>query len=71
MSNCRAVTTPIVKNNDTEISSLNTEFPYRQAVGALMFLMCGTRPDIAYAVGVVSRNLKNEMSLELKESFAI
>lgn len=57
MSNCRAVTTPIIKDNNTEISSLNTKFAYRQAVGALMFLMCGTRPDIAYAVGVVSRKL--------------
>lgn len=58
MSNCRAITTPIIKDNNTEISSLNTEFPYRQAVGALMFLMCGTRPDIAYAVGVVSKKLE-------------
>jgi transposase InsO family protein len=59
MSNCKAVTTPIVKDNDTEESSRNSEFPYRQAVGALMFLMCGTRPDIAYALSVVSRNLEN------------
>lgn len=57
MSNCKAVTTPIVKDNDMEESPLNSEFPYRQAVGALMFLMCGTRSDIAYAVSVVSRNL--------------
>lgn len=59
MSNCNAVSTPIVKDNDTEESPRNQEFPYRQAVGALMFLMCGTRPDIAYAVSVASRNLEN------------
>lgn len=58
MSSCKAVTTPIVKDNDAEESPLNSDFPYRQAVGALMFLMCGTRPDIAYAVSVVSRNLE-------------
>lgn len=59
MSNCNAVTTPIIRDNDTEESPQNNEFPYRQAVGALMFLMCGTRPDIAYAVSVASRNLEN------------
>lgn len=35
----------------------NENFPYREAVGALAYLMVGTRPDIAYAVGVVSRKL--------------
>ena len=59
MSNCNAVSTPIVKDNETEESPRNENFPYRQVVGALMFLMCGTRPDIAYAVSVVSRNLEN------------
>ncbi|KAG2871790.1 hypothetical protein PC117_g28168 [Phytophthora cactorum] len=29
--------------------------PFREAVGALMHLMTATRPDIAYAVGYVSR----------------
>ena len=34
-------------------------FPYRQAVGALMYLMLGTRPDLAYSVGFISRTLEN------------
>ncbi|GKC02760.1 hypothetical protein Tco_0994370 [Tanacetum coccineum] len=33
--------------------------PYENAVGSLMYLMLCTRPDIAYAVSVVSRYLAN------------
>lgn len=58
MENCKAVATPILKQankNDTEAAA--APFPYRQAVGALAYLMTGTRPDIAYAISVVSRNL--------------
>ena len=36
-----------------------TKFPYRQAVGALMYLMLGTRPDLADSVGFISRSLEN------------
>ena len=33
--------------------------PYQSAVGSLMYAMLCTRPDIAYAVGVVSRFMSN------------
>jgi hypothetical protein len=33
--------------------------PYSSTVGSLMYAMVCTRPDIAHAVGVVSRYMKN------------
>jgi transposase InsO family protein len=61
-NSCKAVATPMVKLSREEITESGkvdnkTSFPYRQAIGALMFLMIGTRPDLAYSVGYLSRVL--------------
>nr|GEU73717.1 retrovirus-related Pol polyprotein from transposon TNT 1-94 [Tanacetum cinerariifolium] len=45
-----------VRDYDVERMS---KVPYANAVGSLMYLMVCTRPDIAYAVSVVSRYLAN------------
>ena len=60
MENANPVETPIIKSSqNNEPGKAESKFPYRSAVGALMYLMVGTRPDIAYAVGVASRSLEN------------
>ncbi|KAG5868268.1 hypothetical protein JTB14_028507 [Gonioctena quinquepunctata] len=63
MQDCRPVSMPIVEESiqlgKEDEDELNSTFPYREAVGALMYLMTGTRSDIAYAVSVVSRKLEN------------
>ena len=37
----------------------NETLPYRNLVGSLMFLASQTRPDIAYAVGMLGRHAHN------------
>ncbi|XP_073960556.1 uncharacterized protein [Choristoneura fumiferana] len=63
MTNCKPAATPAVKESRENISqesnSINTEFPFRQAVGALSYLMVATRPDIAFSISVVSRKIEN------------
>lgn len=63
MSECNPISTPIEKEGvqigKVDTSTKEEKFPYREAVGALAYVMVGTRPDIAYAVGVVSRKLEN------------
>ena len=46
---------PSSKKEKEEMSKV----PYQSAVGSLMYAMVCTRPDIAYAVGVVSQFMTN------------
>ena len=60
MSDCKAVKTPGTPNSKEEEENLlpAENFPYREAVGSLMFAMVCTRPDIAYEVSRVSKHLE-------------
>ena len=68
MEDCKPTLTPMVSglklsksmepNSEGEIKEME-KFPYRSAVGSLMYLMTSTRPDIASAIGIVSRFLQN------------
>jgi hypothetical protein len=63
MSDCKSAPTPMdagIKlskdmspKNDEENEAMKS-VPYQNAIGSLMYVMTGTRPDIAYAVGATS-----------------
>ncbi|OBZ79951.1 Retrovirus-related Pol polyprotein from transposon TNT 1-94 [Grifola frondosa] len=58
MADCRPVSTPMAQNlkllklSDAEIDAT----PYQSALGSLMYAMLGTRPDLAFAVGALSKH---------------
>lgn len=59
------VSTPSDKShvsNDEENEPVGKDVPYRQAVGSLMYLAIATRPDLSYAISVVSENLETPKS---------
>jgi len=68
MDNSKPVDTPVDKGctlsisqcpNTEEEKKLMEKKPYASAVGSLMYLMKCTRPDICFAVGLVSRYQSN------------
>jgi len=68
MTDCRPTKTPLQKKTrprHEEHAPIN--FPYREAVGSLMYLMVGTRPDLAAGVGYVSRYLENPGKEDLED----
>ena len=62
-SDCRPVSTPMVISKETfepgKEEAEGSLFPYRQAVGAIMYLMLGIRPDLGFSIGFLSRSLEN------------
>lgn len=61
-SECKPVSTPMEKGSasiDKNEIIDEKDFPYRRVVGSLMYLMIGSRPDLAFSVGFLSRSLEN------------
>lgn len=63
MSNCKPVSTPVDISQKLTAAIPDNELldvPYLEAVGSLLYLVQGTRPDLAFSVSYVSRfNLRH------------
>ena len=64
MTEAKAVNTPtstqfklksLTKDQKEEEGSFMADIPYASAVGSIMYAMVGSRPDLGYAVGLISR----------------
>ena len=55
MDQAKPVKIPILPGKDIRNELKKTDFPYREAIGSLLYLTSKTRPDIAFAVNFCSR----------------
>lgn len=63
LNECRPVATPLEKGFQLSEDEMNYEVPYRSLVCSLMYIAVTARPDISYAVSVLSRVLDKPTNL--------
>ena len=62
MSDSKHVLTPMEQSYFELVdqnSPLADDVPYRRAIGILMYLIKGSRPDLAFAIGKLSQHAEN------------
>lgn len=55
MHDSKPVLTPIETTKLTKSDVASTNQPFREVIGSIMYLVLGTRPDLAFALGYISR----------------
>lgn len=66
MSNAKSVNTPILANTEYNDGGNREEFfPFKEAVGSLLYLTGKTRPDLSFAVTYNSRHTQNPSNVDV------
>lgn len=67
MDEAKTAVTPIteLKHREIKVTEKDVKFPYREAIGSLMYLCNKTRPDISFAVGYSSRFVEKPKSINV------
>lgn len=66
MQHSKPMSTPAVKHKRSEdLCHETVNFPYRHAVGNLMYLACKTRPDLTFSVNMVSRFMEKPTNFDV------
>ncbi|KAJ0392021.1 hypothetical protein ATCC90586_006158 [Pythium insidiosum] len=55
MMDCHGVSTPESEYDTTTSKPIEQDMPYREIVGAVQYLVSGTRPDLAHATRVLGQ----------------
>lgn len=71
MMDCKAAATPLevghtLNKPETLQDEPTNDVPYAEAIGSLLYCAMGTRPDLAYALSVLSKFTKNPRPLHWK-----
>lgn len=70
MEDCKTTSTPLepyeVFSQENTETEFNTKVPYRELVGALVYLSNATRPDIAFAANILSQFNENPSNYHWK-----
>lgn len=59
MKQAKSAKVPMMKPDDVKAELDSSGFPYREAIGSLLYLSNQTRPDLAYAVNYSSRFMES------------
>lgn len=66
MNEAKPTDTPIVAKEKCDDVKTNITFPYREAIGSLLYLATKTRADIAYAVNLEARFVENPNTVDIQ-----